>query len=114
MSSKGFSHIGLSTLDQDKIRPFYEGVLGFKPVVSKNQGSGLPSASVVRCRARSAHRLSGDKPPDMPTATLASGPPGLAQLRPPQSLLPSTFFDGGRRRTQKSPLFQRQHKRPKA
>ena len=34
MSNKGFSHIGLATLDLDKTRAFYEGVLGFKPVVS--------------------------------------------------------------------------------
>jgi catechol 2,3-dioxygenase-like lactoylglutathione lyase family enzyme len=34
MSHRGFSHIGLSTLDLDKTRAFYEGVLGFKPVVS--------------------------------------------------------------------------------
>jgi catechol 2,3-dioxygenase-like lactoylglutathione lyase family enzyme len=33
MSLKGFSHIGLSTLDLDKTRDFYENVLGFKPVV---------------------------------------------------------------------------------
>src|SRR6266852_2575624 len=33
MTHKGFSHIGLSTLDLDKTRAFYEGVLGFKPVV---------------------------------------------------------------------------------
>jgi catechol 2,3-dioxygenase-like lactoylglutathione lyase family enzyme len=32
MSHKGFSHIGLSTLDLDKTREFYAGVLGFKPV----------------------------------------------------------------------------------
>ena len=32
MSDKGFSHIGLSTLDLDKTRDFYENVLGFKPV----------------------------------------------------------------------------------
>jgi catechol 2,3-dioxygenase-like lactoylglutathione lyase family enzyme len=32
MRHKGFSHIGLSTLDLDKTREFYEGVLGFKPV----------------------------------------------------------------------------------
>jgi catechol 2,3-dioxygenase-like lactoylglutathione lyase family enzyme len=32
MRNKGFSHIGLSTLDLDKTREFYEGVLGFKPV----------------------------------------------------------------------------------
>lgn len=34
MSNKGFSHIGLSTLDLDKTRAFYEGVLGFKAVVA--------------------------------------------------------------------------------
>ena len=34
MSHRGLSHIGLSTLDLDKTRAFYEGVLGFKPVVA--------------------------------------------------------------------------------
>src|SRR5207244_4962950 len=34
MTHRGFSHIGLSTHDLDKIREFYEGVLGFKPVVA--------------------------------------------------------------------------------
>ena len=34
MTHHGFSHIGLSTLDLDKTRAFYEGVLGFKPVVA--------------------------------------------------------------------------------
>ena len=34
MTHQGFSHIGLSTLDLDKTREFYEGVLGFKPVVA--------------------------------------------------------------------------------
>ena len=34
MTHKGFSHIGLSTLDLDKTRAFYEGALGFKPVVA--------------------------------------------------------------------------------
>ena len=33
MSHRGFSHIGLSTLDLDKTSEFYENVLGFKPVV---------------------------------------------------------------------------------
>jgi catechol 2,3-dioxygenase-like lactoylglutathione lyase family enzyme len=33
MSKKGFSHIGLSTLDLDKTHHFYETVLGFKPVI---------------------------------------------------------------------------------
>jgi catechol 2,3-dioxygenase-like lactoylglutathione lyase family enzyme len=32
MSHRGFSHIGLSTLDLDKTCDFYENVLGFKPV----------------------------------------------------------------------------------
>jgi len=34
MSHNGFSHIGLSTLDLEKTREFYEDVLGFKPVVA--------------------------------------------------------------------------------
>jgi catechol 2,3-dioxygenase-like lactoylglutathione lyase family enzyme len=34
MTHRGFSHIGFSTLDLDKTREFYEGVLGFKPVVA--------------------------------------------------------------------------------
>ena len=34
MGHRGFSHIGLSTLDLDKTREFYEGVLGFKAVVA--------------------------------------------------------------------------------
>jgi catechol 2,3-dioxygenase-like lactoylglutathione lyase family enzyme len=34
MTNKGFSHIGLSTLDLDKTRAFYEDVLGFKAVVA--------------------------------------------------------------------------------
>jgi catechol 2,3-dioxygenase-like lactoylglutathione lyase family enzyme len=32
MTHKGFSHIGLSTLDLDRTRAFYEGVLGFPAV----------------------------------------------------------------------------------
>src|SRR5206468_2912217 len=32
MTNKGFSHLGLSTLDLDKTRDFYENVLGFKAV----------------------------------------------------------------------------------
>jgi len=34
MKHRGFSHIGLTTLDLDKTRAFYEGVLSFKPVVA--------------------------------------------------------------------------------
>jgi catechol 2,3-dioxygenase-like lactoylglutathione lyase family enzyme len=34
MSNKGFSHVGVSTLDLDKTREFYEKVLGFKVVVA--------------------------------------------------------------------------------
>jgi catechol 2,3-dioxygenase-like lactoylglutathione lyase family enzyme len=34
MSHRGFSHIGLSILDLDKTRAFYEDILGFKPVVA--------------------------------------------------------------------------------
>ncbi|MBV8775217.1 MAG: VOC family protein [Deltaproteobacteria bacterium] len=32
MSHKGFSHLGLSTLDLDRTREFYEGIMGFKAV----------------------------------------------------------------------------------
>src|SRR5262245_36980226 len=32
MSNKGFSHIGLSTLDLEKTRDFYENILGFRTV----------------------------------------------------------------------------------
>ena len=32
MTQKGFSHLGMSTLDLDKTRDFYEHILGFKPV----------------------------------------------------------------------------------
>ncbi len=32
MAHKGWSHVGLSTLDMDKTRAFYEGVMGFKAV----------------------------------------------------------------------------------
>jgi len=32
MTNKGFSHVGLSTLDLDKTKDFWENVLGFKPV----------------------------------------------------------------------------------
>src|ERR1700730_13835038 len=34
MSHRGLSHLGLWTRDLDKTREFYEGVLGFKPVVA--------------------------------------------------------------------------------
>jgi len=33
-TNKGFSHVGLSTLDLDKTREFYEKILGFKVVVA--------------------------------------------------------------------------------
>jgi len=32
MTLKGFSRIGLSTLDLDRTKAFFEGTLGFKPV----------------------------------------------------------------------------------
>jgi catechol 2,3-dioxygenase-like lactoylglutathione lyase family enzyme len=34
MANKGFSHVGLSTLDLDKTRDFYERILGFKAVIA--------------------------------------------------------------------------------
>jgi catechol 2,3-dioxygenase-like lactoylglutathione lyase family enzyme len=45
MSHKGFSHLGLSTLDLDKTREFYEGVMGFKAVrcdiINVNEGGRI-------------------------------------------------------------------------
>ena len=32
MTHRGYSHVGLSTLDLDRTRAFYEGILGFKAV----------------------------------------------------------------------------------
>ena len=32
MAARGWSHVGLSTLDLDRTRAFYEGVLGFPAV----------------------------------------------------------------------------------
>ena len=51
MSHRGFSHIGLSTLDLDKTREFYEGILGFKPVVCdtitvEEGGKSVTSSSI--------------------------------------------------------------------
>ena len=34
MANKGFSHVGLSTLDLDRTRDFYERILGFKAVIA--------------------------------------------------------------------------------
>jgi hypothetical protein len=48
MSYKGFSHVGLSTLDLDGTREFYEKVPGFKVVVAdtiKSKEEGEPSAT---------------------------------------------------------------------
>jgi len=36
MSQRGSSHIGLSTLDLDKTREFYENILKFRPVGARS------------------------------------------------------------------------------
>jgi Glyoxalase/Bleomycin resistance protein/Dioxygenase superfamily len=56
MSHKGFSHVGLSTLDLDGTREFYEKVLGFKVVVadtikSKEEGDHPPHLPRYRPRS---------------------------------------------------------------
>lgn len=38
MPNRGFSHVGLATLDLEKTRAFYEDVLGFKPLVADTIG----------------------------------------------------------------------------
>jgi catechol 2,3-dioxygenase-like lactoylglutathione lyase family enzyme len=52
MRHHGFSHIGLSTLDLDKTREFYEEVLGFRPVVADTirdelRGKGVEVTELV-------------------------------------------------------------------
>ena len=62
MSSKGFSHIGLSTLDLDATRDFYENVLKFKAVrcdILKIKEGGTGPSHLLRHRARSAPGLHG-------------------------------------------------------
>ena len=45
MTNKGFSHVNLATMDLDKTRDFYEGVLGF-PLVAAGiyEDSGTPTS----------------------------------------------------------------------
>jgi catechol 2,3-dioxygenase-like lactoylglutathione lyase family enzyme len=61
MDNKGFSHIGLSTHDLDKTRAFYEGVLGFKPIVADTitiEEGGRLRHLFFDIGARSADRVS--------------------------------------------------------
>jgi catechol 2,3-dioxygenase-like lactoylglutathione lyase family enzyme len=50
MRHRGFTHIGLSTLDPDKTREFYEGVLGFKPAVADRAAAVEAPNSLYRWR----------------------------------------------------------------
>ena len=53
MTYKGFSHIGLSTLDLDKTRKFYESVLGVQTGRrrhDKDRVREAPSTHLFRCR----------------------------------------------------------------
>jgi catechol 2,3-dioxygenase-like lactoylglutathione lyase family enzyme len=56
MSNKGFSHIGLSTLDLDKTVEFYEAVLGFKTVrfdeIPMEEGGGFATLSWMPAATR--------------------------------------------------------------
>src|SRR5262249_48136924 len=82
VSHKGFSHIGLSTLDLDKTRDFYEGVLKFN-------GASLET------RTRSPS-LAAEPDESTPARTARAG------------ALPS----GGRRRRARSPAPSRAGPRP--
>lgn len=53
MPHQGFSHVGLSTLDLDKTREFYEKVLGFAPVRCDTVKVLLVGVSHTICRRRS-------------------------------------------------------------
>jgi catechol 2,3-dioxygenase-like lactoylglutathione lyase family enzyme len=86
MSSKGFSNIGLSTLDLDKTRAFYEGVLGFKPVVSdmlrSRKGATFGTSSSMSGRDQFIAFLEANQVPDMPTTYNAGINRGLGFPRP--------------------------------
>jgi catechol 2,3-dioxygenase-like lactoylglutathione lyase family enzyme len=87
MSSKGFCHIGLSTLDLDKTRAFYEGALGFNPVVSdmlrSRKGATFgTSSSMSGRRDQLIAFLEANQVPDMPTTYNAGINRGLGFPRP--------------------------------
>ncbi len=54
MANKGFSHIGLSTLDFDKTVEFYQDVLGFRMVRSTRSRSSRAVASATLSSMRAA------------------------------------------------------------
>ena len=62
MANRGFSHIGLSTLDLDKTREFYEDLLGFEPVVCDTieiEEGGKDPSHLLRYRPPPADGLHG-------------------------------------------------------
>jgi len=82
MRHRGFSHIGLSTLDLDKTHEFYEGVLGFKPVVADTikvkEGGRLRHIFFDVGRDQLIAFLEPQGVPDMPAQYDAGSTAGLA------------------------------------
>jgi catechol 2,3-dioxygenase-like lactoylglutathione lyase family enzyme len=92
MSHRGFSHIGLSTLNLDKTRAFYEGVLGFKPVVADTitieEGGHLPHMFFDVGGGQLIAFLEPNGVPDVPTNTRWGSTAGSA-FPQPSTILPS-------------------------
>ena len=61
MSHRGFSHIGLSTLDLDRTRDFYENVLKFKAVrcdtLRVKEGGQKPMDAIVSATSLAAESM---------------------------------------------------------
>jgi catechol 2,3-dioxygenase-like lactoylglutathione lyase family enzyme len=71
MNHRGFSHIGLSTLDLDKTREFYEDILGFEQVVADTvkirEGGQLRHIFFDVGRDQLLAFLEADRVPGVPT-----------------------------------------------
>ena len=88
MTKKGFSHIGLSTLDLDKTREFYEDILGFKPVrcdtIKIKEGGEIRHIffDTGRDQLLAFMEAKGEVSVIHPTRSPIGALPALARLRP--------------------------------
>src|SRR5947208_14872809 len=95
MSNKGFSHLGLSTLDLDKTRDFYENVLGFKPVrcdsIKVKEGGRIRHIFLDTGRAQLLAFMDARGVPGVPAEYAAGITHGLGV---PPALYPFAFVTG--------------------
>jgi catechol 2,3-dioxygenase-like lactoylglutathione lyase family enzyme len=86
MTHKGFSHIGLSTLDINKTRAFYEGVLGFRLVgddtITIEEGGHLRHMFSMSAAASSSPFWNRMAFPMYPTNTMRGSIAASGFLRP--------------------------------